>query len=146
MSDAPACRFDPFGWLGGQPTTTAAATTKARTTARGFQLFDTLMFPPSRASVRGSGGLGGGRLLLLVLGVGLADLRDRHLALRGREDDLAREDDGHGARGRAQEVVDGAPEARLHVLDRDGEVGADLRRAPHAERRDVVADEAAGLH
>ena len=48
--------------------------------------------------------------------------------------------------GSREEVVDGAAEARLHVLDRGREVGADLGRALHAERRDRVADEAAGLH
>ena len=37
------------------------------------------------------------------------------------------------------------PKRDLHVLDGGREVGTDLRRALHAERRDRVADEAAGL-
>src|SRR3989304_8755670 len=81
--------------------------------------------------------------LPLVSGEGFAQLFHRPRLLFVREDDLAREHDGHRPGRLAQEIVDGLAETRLRVLDGGREVGADLRRAYDSEGGDGVAHEAA---
>src|SRR6266511_5404363 len=83
--------------------------------------------------------------LFLIFLKRLAQLLDRDGLFFRREDDLAREDDGHRAGRRLQEVVHRAAEARLDVFYRRREIRPDLRGTLDAERLDRMADEAAGL-
>jgi hypothetical protein len=84
--------------------------------------------------------------LALVLRERFAQLLNANLLLLRREDDLPRQHHAHRPGRVGEKRVERHAETTLDVLDGRGQIGADLGRALHAERRDRVADKAAGLH
>src|SRR5262245_55568793 len=128
-SETAAAFFAPLGALGAQR---AAKNPRAMAPAAARRIVPVrlvFMMPPLLRNVSPlpaldhlAGVLGLRLRDLLVLGEGLPELRDRLRLLFLGEDDLPRQDHLHGPRRLVEEVVEGSPEARLHVLHRGREV------------------------